>query len=204
MNQNDMHGVLALDPEDLDGHSVEELSDYLDAGRLPANRSIDESASCQNALDALERLHNLTPALLAADLAAEPALDEAWVQSIIGNIALDARAGRRIPIEIALPDSDAGITEAAVRGLIRSAETAVPGALLGKCTLEGDVLDPQALTRVRVDVSVPYGAEIPPIVDALRSEITSRLAAHTTLRLGGVDITVQDIRYAPAPAEEKQ
>src|SRR5690606_10365468 len=63
---------LGLDPSDLDGHTIEELTDYLDAGREPANSSIDSSAGCVLALDALERLRALTPALMARDEAAEP------------------------------------------------------------------------------------------------------------------------------------
>ena len=39
--------------EDLDGHTIEELSDYLDAGRTPVDASIEGSPGCRIALDAL-------------------------------------------------------------------------------------------------------------------------------------------------------
>ena len=45
----------APETADLDGHSIEELSDYLDAGRQPRNESIESSAGCQIALDSLAK-----------------------------------------------------------------------------------------------------------------------------------------------------
>jgi uncharacterized alkaline shock family protein YloU len=192
-----------MEPEDLDGHTIEELSDYLDSERSPADRSIDESAGCQIALDALERLRALTPELLASDTAAEPEADETWVQSILAGIALDARAGRRIPIVIDLPGADAGITEGAVRGVIRAAENTFPGVLIGRCRFEGDVTVPGEPILVRVDVSVAYGLPILDLVDLLRAEIAMRLRAHTTLNVTGIDITVSDLRQPPSRTGEE-
>ena len=42
-----------IEPDDLDGHTIDELADYLDAGMQPADPSIDDSAACQNALAAI-------------------------------------------------------------------------------------------------------------------------------------------------------
>ncbi len=179
---------------DLDGHTIEELSDYLDSARTPADPSIEGSPGCRIALDALSRLRELTPELLAADLAAEAAPDESWVQKVLSGIALDARAGRRIPLSTARPDADLGITEGAVRGAIRAAERTVPGVVFGTCRFDGDVTIPGEPVRVRVEVSVPYGQPIPDLVDRLREEIRTRLLAHTTLSVTGIDITVQDIQ----------
>lgn len=204
MNTHDMPGPLSMEPEDLDGHTIEELSDYLDSGRSPADPSIDESAGCQIALDALERLRALTPELLASDTAAEPEADETWVQSILAGIALDARAGRRIPIVIDLPGSDAGITEGAVRGVIRAAENTFPGVLIGRCRFEGDVTVPGEPILVRVDVSVAYGLPILDLVDLLRAEIATRLRAHTTLNVTGIDITVSDLRQPSSRTGEER
>ncbi len=205
MNQHDetlgMPG-LRLEPEDLDGHTIEELSDYLDTGRTPPDASIDQSPGCRIALDALERLRGLTPDLFAADTAAESEADEGWVQNILAGIALDARAGRRIPITVSTVDGDLGITEGAVRGLVRAAESTVPGVLVGKCRFEGDVTIPGDPIRVRVDISVPYGSAIRDLVGRLRAEIASRLATHTTLNITGIDIMVRDIHQLPDPTGE--
>lgn len=195
---------LGLEPADLDGHTMEELADYLDAGRTPADDSIESSAGCRIALDALQRLRLLTPALVAADLADEPATDDGWVQKILAGISLDARAGRRIPVRSPAAGADLGITEGAVRGLIRAAETAVPGVLVGRCRLDGDVTVPDEPIRIRVDASVPYGQPIPALADRLRTEIAERMRRHTEVNVVGIDITVHDIRDLPHPTEEER
>lgn len=180
--------------EELDGHTIEELSDYLDAGRTPVDASIEGSPGCRIALDALTRLRELTPELLAADTSAEPEPDDTWVQSILAGITLDARAGRRIPLPAPALEADLGITEGAVRGVIRAAEHTVPGVVIGKCRFDGDVTVPGEPVRVRVDVSVPYGEPIPDLAERLRSEISARVMTHTTLNVTGIDITVHDIQ----------
>jgi uncharacterized alkaline shock family protein YloU len=139
-------------------------------------------------------LHGLTPDLIAADTAAEPEADDGWVRRVLGGIALDAHAGRRIPLATSEPDADLGITEGAVRGLVRAAERAVPGLVVGRCRFDGDVTLTGAPVRVLVDVSVPYGRPIPPLVERLRGEIAGRLALHTELNVTAVDITVRDVR----------
>lgn len=190
---NDGRLPIGLDPGDLDGHTIEELTDYLDADRTPADPSIEESPGCLLALDALERLRALTPELIARDEAAEPEPEPGWIQSILSGIAMDARSGRRIPL--AAPDdrSDLAITEGAVRGLIRAAENAFPGILIGRCRLHGDVTDPGAVIGVEVDVSVPFGEPIVQLADRLREEIAQRLRTHTRLIVETIDITVHDI-----------
>jgi uncharacterized alkaline shock family protein YloU len=204
MNEHDTSGAFGMDPEDLDGHTMEELSDYLEAGRTPANPSIDGSPGCQIALDALARLRALTPELLAADTAAEPPPKESWVQGILAGIALDARAGRRIPIDLPVSKADLGITEGAVRGLIRAAENIIPGVLIGKCRFDGDVTVPGEPVRVRIDVSVAYGAPIPDLTERLRQEISARLARHTTLTVTGIDIAVHDLQRLPTGKQEER
>lgn len=204
MNEHDTPEPMGLDPEDLDGHTLEELSDYLDAGRSPADPSIDGSPGCRIALESLERLRNLTPELLATDTAAEPDADESWVRGILAGITLDARAGRRIPLRASAPNADLGITEGAVRGLVRAAEHAVPGVLVGRCRLDGDVSERGAPVLIRTEVSVPYGVPIPGLVDRLRAEIAARLAAHTELNVSGIDIVVDDIRHPLRRGRERR
>ncbi|WP_156761148.1 Asp23/Gls24 family envelope stress response protein [Microbacterium karelineae] len=193
---------LDLEPAALDGHTIEELTDYLEAGRAPRDASIEDSPGCRIALDALERLHGLAPDLIESDASAEPAADDGWVKRILAGIAIDARAGRRIPFGIPDESCDLGITEGAVRGIVRAAEGAVPGALIGRCRLDGDVTAPGEPVRVRVDASVPYGLPIPEMADRLRAEIAERLRRHTDLNVDGVDVTVHDIQLFPSSEEE--
>ncbi|QAY60481.1 Asp23/Gls24 family envelope stress response protein [Microbacterium protaetiae] len=194
---------LGVEPGDLDGHTIEELTDYLEAGRSPSDPSIEQSAGCQLALEALERLHSLTPELMAADAAAEPAADESWVQKILSGIALDARAGRRIPLTPPAPGAEIALTEGAVRGLVRAAENAIPGVLIGRCRLNGDVTTPGAPVRIEIDASVPYGEPLPRLADRLRDEIARRLAVHTELNVTGIDIRIHDVQLIVPAADEE-
>ena len=196
--------TLGLEPEDLDGHTLEELTDYLDAGRTPANRSIDTSPGAQLALDALERLRELSPQLLATDADREPDLDESWVARILNGIALDARAGRRIPLSSPDTHADLGITEGAVRGLIRGAEHATPGTLVGRCRLMGEVTEPGAPVVVELDASVMFGEPIPALMKSLRTEIGKRLRKHTELNVSAIDITVRDVRMSATAEGESR
>jgi len=184
---------LGLEPEDLDGHTIDELTDYLEAGRQPADPSIDGSPGCQLALDALERLRSLTPALVAADTADTGPVDSSWVDRILSGIAMDARAGRRIPYTADDERLDLGITEGAVRGLVRSAEESFPGVVVGRCRLDGDVTEPGAPVAVAVEVSVPYGEPLPRLAQYLRTEIGAQLAAHTELNVTRIDLTIEDV-----------
>lgn len=185
---------LGLEPDDLDGHTLEELTDYLEAGRTPADASIDDSPGCQLALDALERLGRLGGELIDADAEATRDVDESWVDRILGGIALDVRAGRRIPFADTDETADFGITEGAVRGVIRSAENAVPGVLVGRSTLDGDVEVVGAPVRIGLEISALYGTSIPDAVAALRREVTVRLNRQTDLDIVAVDITVTDVQ----------
>ena len=193
---------LGLEPGDLDGHTLEELSDYLEAGRVPLDPSIEGSPGCQLALDALERLHGLGGQLIDADAAAMPEVDDSWVDRILSGIALDARAGRRIPFAETDPAVDFGITEGAVRGIIRSAENAVHGILVGRSTLDGDVTAVGEPIRIAIEVNAVYGESIPQAVDRLREEVAERLRRQTSLTVTAIDVTVRDIQRISSAAEE--
>ncbi len=188
-----------LDVDDLDGHTIEQLAEYLDAGRIPPDPSIDESASCQLALRAMERLRGAAGELFMAETAAEPEPDERWIQRVLSGIALDARAGRRIPIGHASPDADLGVTEGAVRSLIRDAETEVSGVLIDRTALLGDVTVPGEPVRIEVRFSVAFGQPLPQTAERLRAAIAGRLSAHTELKVTAIDLVIHDLRMPSAP-----
>lgn len=116
---------------------------------------------------------------------------------------MDARAGRRIPIEHPSPDADLGITEGAVRGIVRATEADVDGVVIGRCRLQGNVDETGAPVTISVDASVLLGKNIPTVVVELRAAIARRLNAHTDLNVVGVDVTIHDIHQLPGD-EEKQ
>jgi uncharacterized alkaline shock family protein YloU len=188
-----------LEPDDLDGHTIEELADYLDAGRTPADPSIDSSPGCQTALAALQRLRTVTADLLDAEASSEPEPDENWIGGILRTISREAHAGRSIPIPHPDPAAALAITEGSVRAVIRAAGDTVDGVLVGRCTLIGDVTVPGEPITVSIEVVVYWGQSIPAATAALRQAVAAALALHTDLRIAGIDITVHDVHQPPAP-----
>lgn len=193
---------LSLATADLDGHTIDELSAYLDAGRRPVDPSIEASPACQLALQSMERLRALSGPLLAADAAGEAAADDPWLQRVLAGIALDARAGRRIPLRHPAPGADLAITEGAVRGVVRSAEDDVDGVVVGRCRIDGDLTVPEATIDLTVEISVRAGLNIPGTAELLRVAIAARLRASTDLTVRAVDITVHDLHRSAPPTPE--
>ena len=187
---------LDLENTDLDGHSIEELSDYLDAGRLPRDDSIESSPGCLIALASLERLRNAAWALLEAEADADPERDSAWIGRLMGTISREARAGRDIPISSGDASVALSVTEGSVRGLIRAAGDDVGGVLIASCSLEGDVTRPGEPITVNIAASVAWGLSLPMLAQELRASILAALARHTELVVEGVNVTIRDIHTA--------
>jgi uncharacterized alkaline shock family protein YloU len=188
----------ALDPANLDGHTIEELSAYLDADRTPTNFSIESSPGCQIALTALGRLRELTAHVLETQAAAEPTPPESWVRGIMDRIALEARAGRDIPISHPAPTAQLTLTEGAVRGMIRAAGDSMLDVVVGRCRLDGDITVPGEPITVTVDISVAWGASLRDAADRAREAIRQALLRHTELNVAAIDITVTDVRFTRA------
>jgi uncharacterized alkaline shock family protein YloU len=191
------------DRDDLDGHTIEELGDYLDAGRKPYDPSIENSPGCRIALDALERLRSASLRLLEAEASEEPEPDESWIGGILANIGREARAGRRIPIAHPDPAADLGITEGSVRGLVRAAADTVDGLIVGRTALQGDVTVPGESITVALEATAYFGHSIPATTERLREAVRSALDLHTDLVIAAVDVTVVDVHHVPParPAE---
>ena len=187
---------LELENTDLDGHSIEELSDYLDAGRLPRDESIESSPGCLIALASLERLRNAAWALLEAEADADPERDSAWIGRLMGTISREARAGRDIPISSGDASVALSVTEGSVRGLIRAAGDDVGGVLIASCSLDGDVTRPGEPITVNIAASVAWGLSLPMLAQELRASILAALARHTELVVEGVNVTIRDIHTA--------
>lgn len=181
----------------LNGHTIEQLSDYLDRGRLPAEPSIDDSPECEIALRSLERLRRVQRTLLDSELVRESARGDAWVTSILNNISLEAHAGRRIPLSHPSPTARLVVTEGAVRGILRETADRVQNVLVGRCVLVGDVTVPGQPITISVDVAVFQGENIPLVADRLRQEMFSALGRYTELVVATIDITVSDVHVTP-------
>ncbi|MFK3671985.1 Asp23/Gls24 family envelope stress response protein [Leifsonia aquatica] len=183
-----------LPPDELiDGHTLDELSDYLAAGRQPADPTIDDSPQCRAALTALERLGRATQDLLDEEAAASPA-DDDWVGRILTGIRLDVQSGRRIPIAHPDPAADLALTEGAVRALVRGVGDEIDGVLVGRCRLDGEVETPGAPVAVHLEISVRYGVSMTETAEAVRNAVAAELARHAELTITSVDVLVTDVR----------
>lgn len=182
--------AIAREPEDLDGHTIDELAEYLDAGRTPPDPSIESSPACRHALAALERLRSLAPELLTDDDADD---EDDWVARVMDGIALDAHAGADFVLTDGGPDARVLMTEGALRALIRAAGDDEPGFLVGRVRFHGDLSDPAGRVGVFISVTVVHGIPIPAAVDRLRAKILSALGRHTELATPRIDIAVDDL-----------
>lgn len=182
-----------LVPEDftetsLDGHSLDELTEYLEAGRNPVDPDIEGSPKCREALGVLARLRQLAPLLAAADLAVQSASVEGWMQRVIAAVASRTRGGLWIPVTSAATRAELGDAEWRLRSAVRAAGLAVGGVTVLRCRLRSH--DP---VIAEVEVSVARGGGISERLMLLREEVSRRLSASWPLSLSGLDVIVRDV-----------
>ncbi|MFB2583692.1 hypothetical protein [Herbiconiux liukaitaii] len=180
-------------PDDLDGHTLDELADYLASGRTPRDPSIEASPGCLLALEAMEHLHLLSWDALEREAAEDPGRDDAWIEGLLTAIRDEIRPGRDIPI--ADPDADTvlSITEAAVRGLIRGVADALPHVLVSRTEFEGELATPGAPVTVSITAAAEFGHPMDELAEALRAATSAALATHTELVVERIDITFDDV-----------
>lgn len=180
------------------GHSLSELSAYLDTGTIDDPRHLETCPECQAGLASLQRLSELGNDLLQSDVADAGSGNDDWMQSILDNLRLELRPGRNIPLHSDHPDDALWETEGAVAALIRTVADSFPGTAAGKCRLHGDVTAPGAEITVEVELAVVYGHSMDERASALRQELAEALAFHTELNVQAIDITVTDV-LEPTP-----
>lgn len=192
-----------LTPVTLDcGKTIEELSDYLAADRIPYDPAIETCPECLNELRALARVSRLSSDLIAQDAADLPAPPDAWLQAIMNNIHQEMRAGRDLPIHHPDPRVRISVTEGAVRALIRAVADDIDGLIVGKCELLGDADQLGAPIHVHLTASVHWGRSIPELSTTLRDLVSTALSQHTELNIAAVDVTIEDLHgYAPIKEE---
>jgi len=189
------------EPEGLDGHTIEELNDYLDRDRTPSDESIDNSPGCQIALGTLERLRGLTRTLLDRDALAEPERDDSWVSSILAGLTREVHAGRDIPITHGSPNARLSVTEGAVRGMIRAAGDSVGGIVTGRSRLEGDVTVLGEPINVLVEANAFWVDRLADAEEEVRRAVRAELEHHTDLNIAAIDVTIEDASASLAPTE---
>lgn len=181
-------------PEVLDcGRTVDELSDYLTAGRIPADAHIESCPDCLNALDALERVGRLSRDLMVDDAERLPPPPQDWLNGILSAVRSELRAGRSFPIHHDDPRVSISVTEGAVRALIRETGDAVPGVYIGRTQIIGNAEIPGEPVEVDVTASIAWGLPVPETTARVRDLVYTALNQHTELKVVGVNITVEDL-----------
>ncbi|KNH13394.1 hypothetical protein ACU18_18545 [Arthrobacter sp. ZBG10] len=191
------------------GHTLEELSMYLDTGEFADPRHLETCPDCRNGLDSLRRLTAAGSELLSNDLAAAGSGNDQWMKNILASLKLELRPGRDIPLRSDDPADRLTETEGSVFALIRSVADATPGAVAGKVRLHGDVTVPGEPITVSVDLAVAFGHPFMRSAAALRLDLAKALARHTELNIAGIDITITDViepsaAQAPDPAPQEE
>lgn len=175
------------------GRTVDELSDYLESGRVPRDGHIESCPDCLNALESLERVSRLSRDLLADEARLLPRPPESWFESILSAVHSELRAGRSFPIRHPDPRVTLTVTEGAVRSLVRATGDAVDGIVVGRTEIVGDAEIPGAPVVVVLTATVAWGRPIRELADTLRDRVHRALIQHTELNVTSVDVRVEDI-----------
>lgn len=185
------------------GHSLAELSEYLDTGRIGNPEHLAQCPECQSGLASLRRLSALGHDLLDADVTEAGSGSDDWMQAILGNLRLELRPGRSIPVRGDDPEDLLSETEGAVSALIRSIADGLPGTAAGKCRLQGDVTEPGAPITVGVEIAVVFGHPLEERAAALRRQLAETLARDTELNVTAIDVTITDVLEPRQTPQEK-
>lgn len=189
-------------PTTLDcGTTIERLTDYLEAGRLPVDAHIEACPECLNALEALERVGRLSRDLIADDAARLPATSDGWFERILTTIHSELRAGRSFPISHPDPRVHITVTEGAVKALLRTTGDSLDGVYISRTRIDGDAEEPGAPVQITLTASVRFGIPIPELAELLRSMAHDALRRHTELNVTAVNITVEDLHGTTAGKE---
>ncbi|WP_156364528.1 hypothetical protein [Curtobacterium sp. Leaf261] len=176
-----------------DGFTLDELNDYLDDDRTPANPAIDASPEAGRVLDRLAALRDASWQLLEADATAHETADRAWIDRVLASVRGTARAGRDVPVPDPDPAARLIVTEGAIRAAVRHAGDAVEGVVVRRVRLRGDVTIPGVPIDVDVTASIEVGRPIAPITEALHAAAAEAIGQHAPFPVGTLTVHVVDV-----------
>jgi len=175
------------------GKTVDELSDYLAAGRQPYDPEIETCPECLNALDALERVGMLSRSLLEREARELPPPPANWFDRIMDVVRSEMRVGRSLPVQHPDPRVQITITEGAVRSLVRSVGDGIDGLYVGRVDIDGDAEEVGAPVQVNITGTIGWDRSVLEASTQLRAAVYDALAQHTDLNVVGVNITIEDV-----------
>ncbi|WP_322410072.1 Asp23/Gls24 family envelope stress response protein [Microbacterium invictum] len=185
------------------GKTIEELSEYLDAGRAPYDPDIETCPECLNALDALARVGALSRDLVADDASRLPPPPDSWFDALFATIQAELKAGRSFPIHHPDPRVKITVSEGAVRTLLRATGDALDGVVVGRTQILGKAEIPGAPVEINISASVAYGEPFAAVAGTLRSLVYDALTRHTELNVAAVNVTVEDVHGGRSSKEKR-
>lgn len=183
------------------GRTIQELSEYLEAGRSPRDPEIEQCPECLNALESLSRVGDLSRDLFAADAASLPEPSAGWFGGILDQVAAELRSGRDLPVRHPDPRVRITVAEGAVRTLLRSAADELDGVFIGRTRIIGDVEELGAPVTIDITASVAWDLDARAVADDVRRRVAEVVERHTDLEVAAIDVTIEDV-HAPQPRKD--
>lgn len=176
--------------------TLDEISDYLDAGCQPRNEKLEADPEAAHALAQLRRLRGITGQLASQE--EQPQQQDGWWQKIVDGISAEVAAGREIPVPAKNPSVELAITEGAVKALIRDAADTVTSCIVTKIVFSDSVTVIGDPVTVTLNVSatketVTSGTAIATAAEELREAVLQALQTHTVLNIAAIDIQITDV-----------
>ncbi|WP_166987282.1 hypothetical protein [Canibacter zhoujuaniae] len=182
--------------------NFDEINDFFDNAGEALQDRFESDPHASHVLQQLGRLRSLTAEVSKRSSAAiETSAD--WWEQLTTLIIADSRPGRVIPLGKATESQELGITEGAVKALIRDASDAIESCLVTKIELPAEITEPGAQITVKLRASVASDVSVKPAADAIRAAVSKKLKTHTTLDIAAIDVQVSDVVVFPTnPAGE--
>lgn len=139
-----------------------------------------------------QRLRELGQQLLEHDERRSPDL-AGVIEAVTGQIRREARAGRDVPMAGSDEVDRLVVTEGALRGRLREVADDVPGVVVARCAVQGDLDDPGTSVGARLSISVAWPLRLSEVAGQVRGRVRAELGAQTGRPPGEVDIEVLDL-----------
>jgi hypothetical protein len=181
------------DDERFGAFSIEELADYLDAGRSPVRPDIESDPVAMAALGRIASLRGASRELLDAEVEADRAGDEGWIATVLASVRTTAHAGRDIPVPDPDPSATLVVTEGALRGLVRTLGDQEPGVVVRRTRFTGALGVPGGSVDVEVTVALTAEASVHGRAETFRTVVIDALREHAPFTLASVVVRVVDV-----------
>lgn len=173
------------------GHTLEDLSAYLDRGRTPRVAAIEEDAECQALLASMAHASDVARALAAEDTRDAGDIADSWYDELILRVRDEVRSGKDLALGELDDSTRTTVTEGALREVVRRAGDLVDDVLVGSVSLDADADG----IVVRVAIGVVHGARMQERAGLVRSAVHDALSSHAPSPITSIDVVVDELMH---------